>query len=271
MIILQALMIYLFLQTSASEKVTHTLQKRVGCAFENGRKTYFWQHMYNQKDVYHYSYEKQHYVADHPSLKEIIEDKNRNPSYLKNRGDTLSEICNAVKNIFDELPTELGSIEKSSVTVSMETKGSEKYLVCFVHGFHPNNINVTWLRDGEELFYGVTSSGILPLRDGTFQIKKYLPITDNVEQSHACRIEHESLMESILVPWDPAAMTNIWEKLEKLFGIPALIVSITFPLVAYFCKRTFPKADQMEAYSTSSSSSDNNLQAVPLNLTENMD
>ncbi|CAM4655923.1 unnamed protein product [Lepidochelys olivacea] len=77
-------------------------------------------------------------------------------------------------------------------------------LVCRVTGFYPRPIRVAWLQDGEEVGPGgrVSSSGILPNADLTYQLRSSLAVEPGDGHSYACRVEHSSLGgQSLLIPW----------------------------------------------------------------------
>ncbi|CAM4539803.1 unnamed protein product [Lepidochelys kempii] len=77
-------------------------------------------------------------------------------------------------------------------------------LVCRVTGFYPRPIRVAWLQDGEEVGPGgrLSSSGILPNADLTYQLRSSLAVGPGDGHSYACRVEHSSLGgQSLLIPW----------------------------------------------------------------------
>ncbi|CAM5105362.1 unnamed protein product [Natator depressus] len=78
-------------------------------------------------------------------------------------------------------------------------------LVCRVTGFYPRPIRVAWLQDGEEVAPGgrLSSSGILPNADLTYQLRSSLAVGPGDGHSYACRVEHSSLGgQSLLIPWE---------------------------------------------------------------------
>ncbi|CAM4639400.1 unnamed protein product, partial [Lepidochelys olivacea] len=78
-------------------------------------------------------------------------------------------------------------------------------LVCRVTGFYPRPVCVAWLQDGEEVGPGwwLSSSGILPNADLTYQLRSSLAVEPGDGHSYACRVEHSNLGgQSLLIPWD---------------------------------------------------------------------
>ncbi|XP_067834355.1 class I histocompatibility antigen, F10 alpha chain-like isoform X2 [Heptranchias perlo] len=74
-------------------------------------------------------------------------------------------------------------------------------LSCLVTGFYPVNIEVTWLRNGEQVSES-QSSGVRPNHDGTHQIKKEIEVNAGDEDQYSCQIEHSSLAEAKVYQWE---------------------------------------------------------------------
>ncbi|CAM5105365.1 unnamed protein product [Natator depressus] len=97
-------------------------------------------------------------------------------------------------------------------------------LVCRVTGFYPRPVRVAWLQDGEEVAPGgrLSSSGILPNANLTYQLRSSLAVGPGDGHSYACRVEHSSLGgQSLLIPWGHS----------RGWG-PSLVVGITLGALA---------------------------------------
>ncbi|XP_006039250.2 antigen-presenting glycoprotein CD1d-like [Alligator sinensis] len=100
-----------------------------------------------------------------------------------------------------ERPVAVVFARQSPITVELPL-----LLVCWVTGFYPRPIHVTWLRDGEEVTPGpgLNSSGLLPNADLTYQLRIVLAIDPGAGHSYACRVEHSSLgRQGLVVHWGP--------------------------------------------------------------------
>ncbi|XP_075770744.1 class I histocompatibility antigen, F10 alpha chain-like [Pelodiscus sinensis] len=76
-------------------------------------------------------------------------------------------------------------------------------LSCRASGFHPRPIHLSWVRDGGDVLAETSSSGILPLADGTYHTQSSLEIGPRPDgPRYACRVEHSSLTAPALV-WAP--------------------------------------------------------------------
>ncbi|XP_075770748.1 class I histocompatibility antigen, F10 alpha chain-like isoform X2 [Pelodiscus sinensis] len=76
-------------------------------------------------------------------------------------------------------------------------------LSCRASGFHPRPIHLSWVRDGGDVLAETSSSGILPLADGTYHTQSSLEIGPRPDgPRYACRVEHSSLPAPALI-WAP--------------------------------------------------------------------
>lgn len=82
---------------------------------------------------------------------------------------------------------------KPTVRVSLREMEGQEYLVCAVQGFYPNTIRVRWVYGGQIVYFGTTTTGLLPHRDGTFQMTSYLTLGNKTRQDIVCETEHISI------------------------------------------------------------------------------
>ncbi|KAG8448551.1 hypothetical protein GDO86_015589, partial [Hymenochirus boettgeri] len=111
-------------------------------------------------------------------------------------------------------------------TVSLE---HENLLTCFVDGFFPPMINVTWLRNGQEEEEQVTSSELLQNGDWTYEIHVMLETTIKHGDIFTCRVEHSSLQQPISVQWEPDVSESARSKM--LTGIVGFVLGSIFIIV----------------------------------------
>nr|AYN72155.1 MHC class II antigen alpha chain [Oreochromis niloticus] len=72
--------------------------------------------------------------------------------------------------------------------------GEENYLICYVTGFYPAPVNVSWTKNKEK----VTGSNInVPYinKDGTFTQISRLDFTPQLGDTYSCKVEHLALTE----------------------------------------------------------------------------
>uniref|UniRef100_A0A8B9HX56 Ig-like domain-containing protein n=1 Tax=Astyanax mexicanus TaxID=7994 RepID=A0A8B9HX56_ASTMX len=82
---------------------------------------------------------------------------------------------------------------KPSVHVRMGGEAGREFLRCLVHGFYPNIIRVQWNRNGRPIFFGTSTTGILPHKDGMFQMTSYLSLGNTSTHGVTCEVEHISI------------------------------------------------------------------------------
>uniref|UniRef100_UPI00398EB323 major histocompatibility complex class I-related gene protein-like n=1 Tax=Pristiophorus japonicus TaxID=55135 RepID=UPI00398EB323 len=73
-------------------------------------------------------------------------------------------------------------------------------LSCLVMGFYPRPIDVTWLRNGQEM-PDVESSDLLPNQEETYRVMKTIELSGDDGERYSCHIEHANLLQGLDVPW----------------------------------------------------------------------
>lgn len=79
--------------------------------------------------------------------------------------------------------------------------GELSMLECSVLGFYPQEVRVSWLRDGLETTIAVTSTDTLANGDWRYQLHSYLEFRPQRGESVSCMVEHPSLDEPLEVVW----------------------------------------------------------------------
>ncbi|XP_053329324.1 patr class I histocompatibility antigen, B-1 alpha chain-like [Spea bombifrons] len=108
------------------------------------------------------------------------------------------------------------------VTVtSLSTRGVTR-LHCWVYGFYPRHVDVTWMRNEKDELYSEEAKQILPNSDGTYQVRVTVEVMPQDGDSYACHVDHCGLQNVLVTRWDPVRRSFLYE----LVGVPVLVLVI---------------------------------------------
>uniref|UniRef100_A0A673NPW8 Hereditary hemochromatosis protein homolog n=1 Tax=Sinocyclocheilus rhinocerous TaxID=307959 RepID=A0A673NPW8_9TELE len=158
----------------------------IGCAFNNeGQVSRFWRYGYDGRDIMHVDLAKEAVVAtSEPG--QLLAEERKSKEYIKRKEARLY-----ILYLFGAKP---------AVYVSSGGEKDQEYLKCAVHGFYPNIIRVRWTQNRRPVYFGVSTTGVLPHKDGTFQMISYLSLSNVSAQSVTCEIEHLSIDGILRIP-----------------------------------------------------------------------
>ncbi|KAK9514280.1 hypothetical protein VZT92_027758 [Zoarces viviparus] len=112
-----------------------------------------------------------------------------------------------------------------SVQPSRLATGRGPCLECSVVGFFPQEVRVSWLRDGAEVDADVSSTDTLADGDWSFQLHSYLELTPRRGERVSCRVDHSSLRTSLEVDWDTSSLDAKY--LKMTVGIICFFLGFT--------------------------------------------
>nr|QER90676.1 MHC class II beta antigen [Acipenser dabryanus] len=186
----------------------YVMQTMVDCDYSDSSMTdmmYSVRYVFNQEEFLHYDTKIQKYVGNTACRVKNAERLNKDKAQLAQLLADRDRYCNYNINLYR--PGTIDYKEKPSVQIRSNKLSSSQHqtmLVCYVIGFYPHEIKVTWLRNGVKVTADVSYSELLPDGDWTYQIHSYLELTPQSGDSYTCRVEHSSLAEAIEEKWDPA-------------------------------------------------------------------
>ncbi|KAF4070300.1 hypothetical protein AMELA_G00284130 [Ameiurus melas] len=104
-------------------------------------------------------------------------------------------------------------------------------LLCTVYDYHPKGIKVSWLRDGEVVTEGVSSTDELSDGDWFYQIHTYLEYTPRPGENISCMVQHESLTQPLISTWEPSLPLD--QKNKLIIGIFLLVLGMVLAIAGF--------------------------------------
>ncbi|KAK6469551.1 H-2 class II histocompatibility antigen [Huso huso] len=86
--------------------------------------------------------------------------------------------------------------------------GKPNTLICFITGFHPAAIKVTWTKNTLPVTEGVTLTQYYSNKDFTLQMFSYLSFTPELGDVYSCQVQHSALPETLTTFWEPDVQTD---------------------------------------------------------------
>nr|QER90623.1 MHC class II alpha antigen [Acipenser dabryanus] len=86
--------------------------------------------------------------------------------------------------------------------------GKPNTLICFITGFHPAAIKVTWTKNTLPVTEGVSLTQYYSNKDFTLQMFSYLSFTPELGDVYSCQVQHSALSETLTTFWEPDVQTD---------------------------------------------------------------
>ncbi|XP_031734489.1 H-2 class II histocompatibility antigen, E-S beta chain-like [Anarrhichthys ocellatus] len=160
------------------------------------------------------------------------ENWNKDPSELGRMRAEKERYC--LHNIKIWYDNALTKSAQPYVFLSSATPSGGKHssmLVCSVFDFYPQNIKVSWIRDGQPETAGVTSTDELADGDWYYQTHSHLEYTPRSGEKISCVVEHISLSKPLVTDWDPSMPEP--ERNKIAIGASGLILGLTLSLAGF--------------------------------------
>ncbi|KAI4900280.1 hypothetical protein NFI96_008910, partial [Prochilodus magdalenae] len=96
-------------------------------------------------------------------------------------------------------------------------------LTCLATGFYPKDV-VLRLRKNHTALpeYLLTSSGVRPNEDGTYQLRKSVEIQEDHTADYDCYVTHSSIQEPVIKQWEKHSLYYIYTALSRDIGLPGI-------------------------------------------------
>nr|AFL72081.1 MHC class II antigen beta domain [Acipenser baerii] len=206
----------------------YVMQMMSDCEYSDSSMTdmvFSRRYVFNKQEFLHYDTKIKKYVGNTACGVKNAEEWNKDKDQLAGMLGDVDRYCKYNINLYK--PGTIDYKEKPSVQIRSNKMSSSQHqtmLVCYVIGFYPREIKVTWLRNGVKVTADVSSSELLHDGDWTYQIHSYLELTPQSGDSYSCRVEHSSLAEAIEEKWDPAMPES--ERNKIIIGASGIVLGL---------------------------------------------
>ncbi|XP_053147179.1 H-2 class II histocompatibility antigen, A-U alpha chain-like [Hemicordylus capensis] len=130
--------------------------------------------------------------------------------------------------------------------------GDPNILICLVNAFSPPVVNITWLKNGQEVMGSAAETDFYPNKDNTFHKFSYLTFIPGADDIYFCRVEHWSLEQPLVKEWNPNTPEPLPETAEDLVcglglavGIVGIIMGIVLIIKSRQKKETSCRRDRL--------------------------
>ncbi|XP_029440384.1 uncharacterized protein LOC115080379 [Rhinatrema bivittatum] len=195
--------------TNQTEGV-HTYQVMQGCnVTEHNTTVGFYRSAFDMENFLHINTTSMNWTAEMPQAEAEVEARNANWTITQQELKNLNMFCDYAKYLASFANQTLQRKEKPRVRVTERRLSNVTMSVyCRAYGFHPGLIRMTWLKDGAETQARLAPEDVLPSPDGTYQAFVYLFIVSETPANYSCLVQHSSLREDAIVPWERAPRTE---------------------------------------------------------------
>ncbi|XP_045681815.1 LOW QUALITY PROTEIN: DLA class II histocompatibility antigen, DR-1 beta chain [Phyllostomus hastatus] len=212
-------------------------QHKSECHFTNGtqRVRLLQRHIYNGQEIVRYDSDWGQYRAETELGRPDAEYWNGQKDFMEQRRAELDTVCKHNYGVLDGFLVHRQTVPTVTVyPAKTQRLQHHNLLVCSVNGFYPGNIEVRWLRNGQEEEAGVVSTGLIRNGDWTFQILVMLETVPRSGEVYTCQVQHLSLMDPVTVEWRAQSESAQSKMLSGVGGFVLGLLFLGAGLFVYF-------------------------------------
>ncbi|KAL8213538.1 UNVERIFIED_CONTAM: hypothetical protein K2H54_066502 [Gekko kuhli] len=211
------------------------IQWKSECRFANGTRgevRYLFRYFWDRQEYVRFDSRRGEFEALTPLGERDARYWNSQKESLDYRRSGVERFCRHNYGVYVE---GLVVLRKVQPTVKIShTKGDplahHTLLICTTTGYYPSEINIKWLKNGQEQTEGLGYSEKFQNGDWTFQDQVMLETVPQRGDIYACQVEHSSLKEPITVQWVPRM--SVSSKSKMWTGSVGALLGVAFGAVA---------------------------------------
>lgn len=203
-------------------------QAKCECHFTNGtqRVRYLQRYFHNRQEIVRFDSDVGEFRALTEQGRPSAERLNRDKDILEDQRASVDTFCKHNYGVSEGFLVH----RQTSPTVTVYPAKTQRLqhhnlLVCSVNGFFPGNIEVQWLRNGQEEEAGVISTGLIRNGDWTFQILVMLETVPRSGEVYTCQVQHPSQTGPVTVEW--RAQSEAAQS-KMLSGVGGFVLGLLF-------------------------------------------
>uniref|UniRef100_A0A8C6TR98 Ig-like domain-containing protein n=1 Tax=Neogobius melanostomus TaxID=47308 RepID=A0A8C6TR98_9GOBI len=126
---------------------------------------------------------------------------NRDPWDPEQRKVEQLMLCSETIHVLKDSTSLLAAPSLKLTSVKQPSGTHPALLLCSAYNFYPQDIELTWFQNGQEVTSGVSSTEVLSDGDLYYQIHSYLEYSPKLGEEISCMVEHVSLSEPLVQAW----------------------------------------------------------------------
>ncbi|XP_030621378.1 H-2 class II histocompatibility antigen, A-U alpha chain-like [Chanos chanos] len=112
--------------------------------------------------------------------------------------------------------------------------GKENTLICYMTGFYPPAVKVTWTKNNVNVTEGMTLGRYTINDDGTFAVFSFLRITPEEGAIYACTVEHQALFQPQTRELDVEITEQLVDSSSLFCGLAVILGLLGMAVGAFF-------------------------------------
>ncbi|XP_060787100.1 HLA class II histocompatibility antigen, DR beta 4 chain-like [Neoarius graeffei] len=161
---------------------------------------------------------------------------NKDTALLESRKAEVERYCKPNAQIYSSAVLSKAVEPQVEVTLVKKSDGTHPArLMCSAYSFYPPNIEVTWLRNGQKIKGGVTSTEEMADGDWYYQIHSHLEYMPESGEEISCVVQHASFQKPMVYKWDPSMSEP--DKSKIAIGASGLVLGIVLSAAGFIYYR----------------------------------